>query len=579
MKKSTVFQNFLDISTNSSYFFKKDYDEPTYLSVRINFFPNGNDTIYSMYNDPSTMTYNDMPHPLLEETGKYSTITYLRNNLGDERRAKLLENFIAGIKSLNNDCPYYIKSISGLADLLNIDPKRGSRVAQSGRLVLNCIEGLDMRINYLLNAYRKIAWDDVYQRWILPDMMRYFTMEILISEFRLFYHNAKDEFASDTNLIVPTIKYTCQMCEFDISNTIDKFNELYIDEIRTPLDDIQIKIKVGNVIEHDRYDMFASAIDINDLLLSRYITQDNNDKSTIWKNNYYAKYHKLYVEDDSLINDVSTKISNAYKDASGNVMNISDVPETAENYNDKFKNTYEHFLNSTTIEKPNYVDYNHENKVAQHSDDISNKDGKIYEYAEYNKKSYSQNAEKAYQQKFKDNDKAIDKATKRNNVFGSLINNISNGTLQNLAAMGRNYIDDITNQLLYTYKFPSGLTANDYLSVSTSDNLLYIFSELKTRAEAFKTLYPEVSQATNGDIDVNLYLTALNKIASSGATTDSGSKFAKMLTDISNSSENSIDAYNNKLSQIIINEYANVTPDKQSVATDKIVTTKIKQIL
>lgn len=273
--------------------FKHEYDEPTYISVRVNFFPDTylSTTLDKDGQDNYSNSYNDMPQPLLTKNPKYySTIKYLRDNLGDVERANLLERFIDGIIDLNNECPYYIKSVNGLNELLKVDPKRGSRVIKDGTITLKCIEGLDMRISALLNMYKKIAWDDVYQRWILPDMMRFFKMSILVSEFRLFSKYSR----SDINLKIPTIKYECQMCEFDISDTIAHFNQLNIDKINEPLSDIEIKIKVGNVIEHDKYDLFTNSIDINDLILSRFISTSNND--SISKTLFYDRFGTMYDE-------------------------------------------------------------------------------------------------------------------------------------------------------------------------------------------------------------------------------------------------------------------------------------------
>jgi hypothetical protein len=330
LKRTNTYYNFIKYNNDKSgKLFKHEYDEPTYVTVRVNFFPsisNFNNDTYNSGDVTDSTSYNSIPHPLLTKPQNdkkhiYSTIKYLRDNLGDETRAELLEKFIDGLIDLNYRCPYYIKSVTGLNDLLKVDPKRGSRVIKDGTIILKCIEGLDMRISALLNLYKKVAWDDVYQRWILPDIMRFFKMNILISEFRLFgnykYDVSTNEYVqgdvdSDINLKIPTVKYECQMCEFDISDTISHFNQLNIDKINDPLNDIEIRIKVGNVIEHDTYDLFASSIDIDDLIISKYkknsngiINMPKND------NNKVSFYERFGTQYDIMNHEIPNKIPNA----------------------------------------------------------------------------------------------------------------------------------------------------------------------------------------------------------------------------------------------------------------------------
>lgn len=117
----------------------------------------------------------------------YSTTDYLLNNLGEAGRAYLLRDLIDEINDIQTVYPFYFKSISGLDGLMNTDSTKGVRVPDGTKITLTCYEGLDLKINQILQRYKKIVWDDVYQRWVLPDMMRYFSMSIYISEVRLFH--------------------------------------------------------------------------------------------------------------------------------------------------------------------------------------------------------------------------------------------------------------------------------------------------------------------------------------------------------------------------------------------------------
>jgi len=64
------------------------------------------------------------------------------------------------------------KKISGLDALENFDPKNGQRLKNDTKITVECYEGLNLKIRTLMEMYRKAAWDDVNQKWILPENMR-----------------------------------------------------------------------------------------------------------------------------------------------------------------------------------------------------------------------------------------------------------------------------------------------------------------------------------------------------------------------------------------------------------------------
>lgn len=119
-------------------------------------------------------------------SSRYSTEWYLRHSIGDRRRANMLKTFKLALKDIERVFPFYFRSISGLKSLTDVDSARGTRLKDSV-ITIDCLEALDLRITQLLNLYRKIVWDDVYQRWALPDMMRFFGMKIYVSEIRMFH--------------------------------------------------------------------------------------------------------------------------------------------------------------------------------------------------------------------------------------------------------------------------------------------------------------------------------------------------------------------------------------------------------
>lgn len=545
--------NFLDVNSNKNgLLFTNRYDEPTYLTIRVDFFPE----YLTEKNDPEltdfhgfventklTMTYNDMPNPLFDANGDYSTYKYLRDNLGDVTRAKLLKNLIKGFADLTWKCPYYIKSIEGLDEILNVDPKRGSRIKSDAVITLKFEEGLDQRITMLKNLYKKIAWDDVYQRWILPDMMRFFKMNIYISEFRIFHtpnitkikndvkksENKLLEYAQDAieknikkfdstvfnyfkyidninlNRNIPTMCLSCRMCEFDISDTFSHLSELSTYNISDPLTDLEMKIKVGNIIEHSKYNLFGYD-DLN-MIGNIFINDTDFVDVSNGKSNYVTYNNDISDESLRIIKDGGVAIN--YRNRTGIDIEKYNETDVLKDLRDNAKlNMYQSVLKSA---------------------------------AEYNK--YEQDG-------------------KGSSYIGRVIKNSS----KNALAWVRNKVKDEVFKLM-NKDIIKGWSLNDLKSALKSENIFAMYNIFKTNAESIKTQYPEISKATNGNIDLDIFKDILKNIASSEATDDNDvvmKNISQNLLDYGDEiGAESIDDYMNALRSIIDRiEYSSATSTK-----------------
>lgn len=113
----------------------------------------------------------------------YSSYSFLANR-NEDRRAQYIADFVDGMYALQTDFPYIFQSISGLEKLTDFDAARGQRL-KDATLTLQCLdEGIDLKIRTLMELYRKAAWDDEWQRWVLPDIYRFFKMIIYIFDDR-----------------------------------------------------------------------------------------------------------------------------------------------------------------------------------------------------------------------------------------------------------------------------------------------------------------------------------------------------------------------------------------------------------
>ena len=471
--------------------FNSRYDEPTYLTVRVDFFPgryekfNNIDEYQSSENLYNNSSYDSMPHPLFESitSGTYSTLNYLKNNIGDEYRANLLEQLIKGLADLSYDCPYYISSVSGLNDILSVDPKRGSRLKNDAVITLKCIEGLDQRISAIKNLYKKIAWDDVYQRWILPDIMRYFKIDIYISEFRIFHKSNKNYnksidkkdiyeqlkysvadytqydtydvvhignlgeliYNSMINLNVPTMKLSCYMCEFDINDMYNHLSELTTDNRNNPIN-TEIKIKIGNIIEQTSYNFFGNTPEKNRILLNDEVLSD------------ILKFKKSY--------DSST-------------VKIEDKDATDHYYVDKNRIKFNILANnSENNKKSNLVEGHHNMSLLAKADplkDLTSGGG------------------------------------------GGYINNFMKNSATQAVAYGKNFVKDKVTELMNT-NLVGGNSLNDIIYALKSENLFEMFRVFKNNAASLDLLYPEVSAATKDKISLTTFKNVLKDLSTSIAT-------------------------------------------------------------
>lgn len=250
------FRNYPGVQPSSLY--SKTYDEPTYLTFTVFFRRENLGAVYT--------GYDAFPMPLLstyvednyDNRTQYSTLNYLRDT-NEFVRAELLDRFINGLNHLQSYYQWYFQGISGLGNLLQVNPTTGRRVQEDGTLTMTMLEGLDQKMFDLLNTYKQIAWDAKWQRWILPDMMRYFSMDIYVTEYRTFHksnvQNAQapnnQALATILNMVeatMPTWKITCERCEFDINSihrNVDSYNVNETPNEKT----IEFDIKVGNVQE------------------------------------------------------------------------------------------------------------------------------------------------------------------------------------------------------------------------------------------------------------------------------------------------------------------------------------------
>lgn len=262
-------KGFLDRDSLFSTQFSSDFDEPTYLSFKLNF--------YSDERLTDEMTYDTLPQALFTPPNlpdgnpydrwmdwatddelreiiaeyqydpesfvydrKYSAFNYLLDR-NEDFRAFLLAKFLKGWAELQEQYQFYFQSVSGLDKLLESNPSRGSKLSKDTVVTIECLEAIDQRVKYLLSLYKAAAWDEEYQRWILPDIYRYFKMDIFISEIRTFHVSNFSDQGSALNLITNTATNLINKGLSWVNSKLDKWTKGGLDNnIRMDLETLSV---------------------------------------------------------------------------------------------------------------------------------------------------------------------------------------------------------------------------------------------------------------------------------------------------------------------------------------------------
>ena len=282
-------------SSNDVFF--DGYEDPAFLTFKIEFGEWGASISQdseiaegqrlSLYSGVHQSDYDVMPMGLLDlnfdETREgdiasyesYNAVNFLTNR-NQDRRAQYLAQFVKGLYTVQRDFPYMFQKINGIDKLSAFESTQGQRLKDCV-LKLSCLnDGLDLKMRTLMELYRKAAWNDIYQRWELPDIHRYFKMIIYIFDHRQIAMG--NGMFSPDNEYLPIIAYECSPCEFVIeSQDAAEFSVNYQDLRPT---EPAISIRVHNVRTFYANKMFQQVKYINDIYTKSMHDNFNDEDPT-----------------------------------------------------------------------------------------------------------------------------------------------------------------------------------------------------------------------------------------------------------------------------------------------------------
>jgi len=154
-----------------------DIDDPTYLGFTLLF-----DITSPLFNGAIQNSAGDTVE-------QQSAIGYLKA-VGEGARANYLKAFAQGIQEINTTRPYYWQSIAGIDEAwksltaMGPDPYVGSKEGEG--IAIACLEAIDLKLTALFTLYKMAVYDSAYKRFVVPQNLRYFDVDVKVGEIRQF---------------------------------------------------------------------------------------------------------------------------------------------------------------------------------------------------------------------------------------------------------------------------------------------------------------------------------------------------------------------------------------------------------
>ncbi len=246
----------------------KDFEDPTYMGFYFRFLPPSANDITDFdylpeglflgaggFMPPAPPTSNPTPSPTDMEHPD-SAVSYLRRR-NEHYRSDMLKEFRDGMFRVTQDTPWVFEKVTGLTEIWKFDPKNNYR-AKDKKIVFECNESINAKMTYLIDLYRKGAYDTAYMRYMLPETQRYFSMELIVTEIRNMQSNRG--FVNATFEPTTFLSFIFEFCEFDFfsGDTLSYTESL----MRYPGEAAKVKIpiKIGRIRECNRYGLLDAIL-------------------------------------------------------------------------------------------------------------------------------------------------------------------------------------------------------------------------------------------------------------------------------------------------------------------------------
>jgi F0F1-type ATP synthase membrane subunit b/b' len=187
----------------------------------------------SSYQDPTYLSFTllfDTSHnsPLFNGEAEGFIKKHLSGNSGGglnvskyEHKLSSLLAFKEALFKINSEMPWHWQSLGGVDRLTQFTPENAFFGGDDAKLVIGCLETINLNIAGLMQLYRKAVWDETRWSYVLPPNLRKFSMYIYVSDIRGVYDNSTEGVISgESNR--PFFMYELRYCEFNLADSGNK---------------------------------------------------------------------------------------------------------------------------------------------------------------------------------------------------------------------------------------------------------------------------------------------------------------------------------------------------------------------
>ena len=231
--------------------------------------------------------------------------------------------FINGMRKLTTEYPYVLQTITGLDEAYKkyFDAKEPYQGSGEGKISIDCLEYIDMRITSMFNKYFNAVYDHRYKRERVPINLRRFQCSIFVHDIRNFRDTINEADNDLSNIALMAINYLsaiefkffdCEIIPEETGGLFDNVTNLPNNDMRST----KFTFKYGNCVIN-----FLPFEDLRRYLLKKHIKdiKPRNVETEYGKFKYKSEQFKN--EKDQILSRFSKSVN---KDESKNLVRPDD---------------------------------------------------------------------------------------------------------------------------------------------------------------------------------------------------------------------------------------------------------------
>ena len=125
--------------------------------------------------------------------------------------------FKEALYKINTEMPWHWQSLAGVERMVQFTPENPFFGGDDAKLIIGCLETINLNIAGLMQLYRKAVWDESRWCYVLPPNLRKFTMYLFISDVRGIYDNSSAGVLTGEDMR-PYFMFELRFCEFDMAS-------------------------------------------------------------------------------------------------------------------------------------------------------------------------------------------------------------------------------------------------------------------------------------------------------------------------------------------------------------------------